>query len=132
MPSATAVARRTEVEIALTYDRLGSRLRSIGDVPVEYDRLGSRPAKLGAWPLSYDHLGNRLTQVGPYELTYDHLGSRVRGLGPLSISYDRLGSRPNRVTLPPGQPALSSELLLVLFFVLYEANLQQKRRQSAG
>jgi hypothetical protein len=93
--------------------------------------LGSRPNVMGSWPLNYDHLGSRLVQVGPYEVTYDQLGSRVRGLGPMSISYDRMGSRPSKVTLPPGQTALSSELLLTLFFVLYEATLQRQRR-SAG
>jgi hypothetical protein len=55
----------------------------------------------------------------------------VRSLGPLAIAYDRLGSRASKVTLPPGQTALSAELLLVLFFVLYEATLQ-RQRQSAG
>jgi hypothetical protein len=54
----------------------------------------------------------------------------VRELGPLSISYDRLGSRPSSVTLPTGETALSSELLLILFFVLYEANLERQRQAA--
>jgi hypothetical protein len=94
--------------------------------------LGSRPSVMGPWSLSYDHLGSRLVQVGPYALTYDHLGSRMRVLGPLSVSYDRLGSRPSTVALPPGQTALSPELLLILFFVLYQAAQEQKRQASAG
>jgi hypothetical protein len=115
---------------SLSYDRLGNRLIGIGTTQISYDMLGSRPSAVGSWSLTYDHLGNRLIQLGPYELTYDHLGSRVRILGPLAISYDRLGSRPRTVTLPPGQTALSPELLLGLFFVLYQAT--RRRRRSAS
>ena len=57
------------MEIALTYDRLGSRLRAIGDVTIEYDRLGSRPARLGDLPLTYGIFGARLEAVGDTAVT---------------------------------------------------------------
>jgi hypothetical protein len=50
---------------------------------------------------------------------YDRLGNRVRAVGPLEISYDRLGSRPSRVRLHGEDGALSDDLLLALFLVLY-------------
>ena len=33
--------------IELTYDRLGTRLKRIGDVEIVYDMAGSRPKRLG-------------------------------------------------------------------------------------
>jgi hypothetical protein len=91
------------VEISLTYDMLGNRLRAIGGVGIEYDRLGSRASRLGDQPLSYDRLGNRLRAIGDVRLEYDRLGTRPRTLGSWQLEYDRLGNRlkqlgPNELT----------------------------------
>jgi hypothetical protein len=162
-PVARGVRWGGDVEVPLSYDHLGGRLRAIGDVPIEYDRLGSRPAKLGGWLLDYDHLGSRLRgigpyqveydhfgsrarslgewpatydrmgtrlrTVGPYEVTYDRMGSRMRGIGSMTITYDRLGSRARAVTFPDQSMrhgGLSEGQLLVLFFVLYLAQVEEE------
>lgn len=45
--------------LELTYDKLGSRLRSIGPIAIDYDKLGSRIATVGAFRVEYDRMGNR-------------------------------------------------------------------------
>jgi hypothetical protein len=119
-------------EMPLEYDMLGARLRAIGPAMIDYDHLGSRPRTLGSWALDYDMLGSRLRQVGPHEVTYKMLGSRVHTVGPMTLGYDRLGSRPKRVQVPGAMGALPPELLVALYFVLYEQRRKDEtRRQNA-
>ncbi len=80
------------VRIELTYDGAGNRLRRIGDFQISYDKLGSRPRTLGSLSLDYDMAGNRLHSVGADVIEYDKLGSRPTRFGSLELAYDRLGT----------------------------------------
>ena len=85
------------MDIELSYDMMGSRLRGVGSAVVEYDRLGNRPRRVGDWELTYDSLGSRLVGIGGAVLAYDRLGSRPVGLGQWALAYDTLGARLARV-----------------------------------
>jgi hypothetical protein len=67
----------TRMELQLTYDMLGTRLRAIGGVEVTYRRMGSRPRTLGQWNLEYHNLGNRLRAIGSVMITYDRFGVAI-------------------------------------------------------
>jgi hypothetical protein len=45
----------------------------------------------------------------------------------MTVRYDRLGNRPRRVLLPEPHVSLPEDLLVALFFVLYE---QERRRRA--
>jgi hypothetical protein len=50
--------------IELAYDRMGSRLRAIGEHAIDSDRMGSRPTRVGSLALEYDRaLGSRPIHV---------------------------------------------------------------------
>ena len=90
--------------VELSYDKLGSRLRHIGDLELEYDRLG-----------------NRLNRVGSMGVEYDMAGSRVRRIGRVTVDYDKLGSRP-RYLQPIGEAHLDEQVCVVAFLVLIAFN----------
>ncbi|MEU9385692.1 hypothetical protein AB0D38_34110 [Streptomyces sp. NPDC048279] len=102
------------MELELGYDLLGSRLRSIGDVPVTYGRWGGRPHALGPHPLEYDMLGSRLRWIGDIEIGYGRLGTVPRtfgtwdvdcaawsgiprSVGPYAVQHPRLSGRAKAV-----------------------------------
>ena len=80
------------MDLDLTYDRLGNRLRAIGDVQITYGRMGNRPRTLGQWTLEYHNLGNRLRAIGGVQITYGRMGNRPRTLGQWTLEYSRLGN----------------------------------------
>lgn len=101
----------------LEYQRFSSTLRAVGGVEITYRRWSSLPLAVGQWSCEHSRFGGRLLRIGPYELSYDRHGSRVCAVGPLEILYDRRGSRP--ISVRPHGEALSDDLLLALFLVLF-------------
>ena len=114
--------------------RLGHPVRHHGQVHlVEYDRLGARIKSVGEWQLEYDRAGSRMRAIGPYAIEYDRLGSRPVVVGQMTIEYDRLGNRPRRVVVPDGGDSLDGEQLVAIFVVLYERwrlELDERRRRK--
>ena len=49
--------------IELRYDRLGGRLKWIGDSEIQYDKLGSRPKRVGDIELNYGQV-EKSSQMG--------------------------------------------------------------------
>lgn len=85
------------MDIELTYDMVGTRLRGIGDATITYDRLGSRPRTLGSWKLEYDRLGTRLRAVSTAEITYSRWAGLPRTVGQWSCEHSKLASRLLRI-----------------------------------
>ena len=89
----TRIMKDGVTRIEFRYDRLGGRLKWIGDTEIQYDKLGSRPKRVGDIELEYDKWGSRLKWVGSREVQYDWAGSRTRWLGDMELRYDKWGYR---------------------------------------
>src|SRR5918993_3544029 len=96
------------MEIDLSYDVLGARIRQIGPFEVHYAGLLKQAhqvgplalvyhrkqlVKIGPADMEFDWKGGRLRRLGEWELDYDWLGTRLRSIGPYAVSYDWAGSR---------------------------------------
>lgn len=79
-------------EIEIKYDRLGSRLRSVGTAVVEYDRLGAHPRRLGHLELRFDKRG--VCAIGDATIAYN--GAEPCTIGGLNIEYEQKRLRPKR------------------------------------
>jgi hypothetical protein len=80
-------------EAKLKYDRFGTRARRVGDLQLDYDSLGARLRSIGGLHITYDRLGTRARTLGAWHLVYGQLGTRLSQVGPYKLTYDRLGSR---------------------------------------
>lgn len=78
------------MELELSYDRLGGRLRAMGDLKISYGRWG-RPQALGLWPLEYDRLGGRLRRIGDLTVEYGRWGSRPKTFGTWDVECNWAG-----------------------------------------
>jgi hypothetical protein len=75
--------------------------------------------------LEYVKLGTRLARVGDWKVEADRGGHRVRRIGRVMAEYRKLRVRP-RSLMVTGDESLSDEELVVVFFVLNEAQVALK------
>ncbi len=112
---------KTLGRLDLDYDMAGNRLRRVGADLIEYDMAGGRPARFGNLDLAYDRLGSRIVRIGTMGVDYDMAGNRVRRIGGLTVDYDKLGSRP-RYLRADGEQLLDEQMCVIVFLILVAFN----------